>query len=251
MQQTNEAPVTGLILWVGRFSFLERLQRELFFAAKRLVDITIASIALLLLLPFFLILFILIPLDSPGSPIFRQKRISARRKLTALGEQWETYEFTCYKFRSMYQDCSAEIHQAFVKAFIAKDQDSMDKIQGESTNERKLVRDHRISRIGHVIRRTSIDEFPQLFNVLKGEMSIVGPRPAIAYEVELYEPWHRKRLQAKPGLTGWWQINGRGSAEFDEGVRQDIWYVEHQSPWFDTFIVLRTPGVILSGKGAK
>jgi lipopolysaccharide/colanic/teichoic acid biosynthesis glycosyltransferase len=101
-----------------------------------------------------------------------------------------------------------------------------------------------------MIRKTSIDELPQLWNVLKGDMSIVGPRPAIPYEVEMYEPHHYKRLEAKPGLTGWWQINGRGSAEFETGIKQDMWYVEHQCLWLDIKIILKTPKVVLFRKGA-
>lgn len=248
MEHTNQVPITSLILRTDRHSSADRLQREFLFASKRLLDIVIASSALILLLPWMVVLSVLISLDSPGSPIFRQKRVSARRKWVAGSEIWETYEFTCYKFRSMYKNCSAEIHRDFIKAFIENDQCGMNEIQGQNTQVRKLVNDHRISRIGRFIRKASIDEFPQLVNVLKGDMSIVGPRPAIPYEVEMYEPWHHKRLQAKPGLTGWWQIKGRGSAEFDEGIKQDIWYIEHQSLGLDLFIIVKTPSVLLKGK---
>ena len=229
----------------------QRLKREFYFYSKRALDVLIAVVALILLLPLLLLVAILIPLDSPGSPIFKQTRVSARRKRTARGELWEVCEFTCYKFRSMYKTSSSDIHRAFVTAFMHNDQAGMTDVQGEDTTVRKLVNDPRISRVGHFIRRTSIDELPQLWNVLKGDMSIVGPRPAIPYEVEMYAPWHQKRLRAKPGLTGWWQIKGRGIVEFDEGVKQDIWYVRHQSLALDLMIIVRTPGAVLTRKGAR
>ena len=235
----------------SRFWSIYRLEREFYFISKRVLDVLIASITLLLTLPLTLVMAVLIPMDSPGSPIFKQKRVSARRKRTPRGERWEIYEFTCYKFRSMYTTSKDDIHQAFITAFIKKDQAAMSDVQGEDTTVRKLVHDPRISRIGHIIRKTSIDELPQLWNVIKGDMSIVGPRPAIPYEVEMYAPWHYKRLWAKPGLTGWWQINGRGVAEFDEGIEQDVWYARHQSLWLDLKIILKTPKVVLTRKGAR
>lgn len=230
---------------------VSQLERDLYFFSKRVLDVLIASTALFFLVPLMLVFVILIPLDSPGSPVFKQTRVSAKRKRTKSSERWEVYEFTCYKFRSMYQVCNTDIHRAFITAFIQNDQAGMDDLQGKDTSVRKLVNDPRISRIGHFIRKTSIDELPQLLNVLKGDMSIVGPRPAIPYEVEMYEPWHYKRLRAKPGLTGWWQINGRGVAEFDEGVEQDVWYTRQQSFWLDLVIILRTPREVLLRKGAR
>ena len=229
---------------------IARRRRDVYFAAKRLVDVIIAGIALVALLPLLLIVAILVCLDSQGPAIFKQERVTAKRRGNSRGETWEVGMFTCYKFRSMYNGTKSDLHEAFIEAFIKNDTDGMVEVQGQKSHMCKLVNDPRISRIGHFIRKTSIDELPQLWNVLKGDMSIVGPRPAIPYEVEQYEPWHRARLQAKPGLTGWWQIKGRGSVEFDDGIRQDIWYVEHQSPVLDTLIVLKTPAAVLTRKGA-
>jgi lipopolysaccharide/colanic/teichoic acid biosynthesis glycosyltransferase len=113
-----------------------------------------------------------------------------------------------------------------------------------------LTEDPRVTRLGKFLRKSSIDELPQLWNVLRGDMSIVGPRPPIPYEVEMYKPWHRKRLMAKPGLTGLWQVTARSSADFDEMVRMDIWYIEHQSLWLDLRILLKTPLSVMSMEGA-
>ena len=114
----------------------------------------------------------------------------------------------------------------------------------------KLENDPRITRIGRVIRRLSLDELPQLVNVLRGEMSMVGPRPALPYEVEMYQEWHKRRLEALPGITGWWQVRGRNRVSFDEMVRMDIYYLDHSSLWLDIKILLLTPMAALSGKGA-
>ena len=126
----------------------------------------------------------------------------------------------------------------------------MDSIQGNGSSARKLVGDKRVTRIGKFLRRSSLDEFPQLWNVIKGDMSLVGPRPAISYETEIYENWHRKRLMVKPGVTGLWQVTSRSSAEFDEMVRMDIWYIEHRSFLLDLKILMKTPLAIFSAKGA-
>jgi lipopolysaccharide/colanic/teichoic acid biosynthesis glycosyltransferase len=225
-------------------------RRSWYYAIKRLLDIIVSTTALLLLVPVMLLIAVLVRLDTPGPAIFKQERVTAKRKASPIGETWEISIFTCYKFRSMYNDTTPELHRAFFKAFIESDQEEMAQLNGEDTDLCKLVNDPRISRIGRFIRRTSLDELPQLWNVLKGEMSIVGPRPAIAYEVEMYSSWHRRRLAAKPGLTGWWQIHGRGSADFDDSVRLDVWYVEHQSLWLDIVILLKTPYAVLSGRGA-
>jgi lipopolysaccharide/colanic/teichoic acid biosynthesis glycosyltransferase len=114
----------------------------------------------------------------------------------------------------------------------------------------KLSNDKRITRLGHILRRSSLDELPQFWNVLKGEMSIIGPRPAIPYEVEMYKRWYFHRFEAKPGLTGWWQVKARNSCDFDEMVRLDIEYVEHQSFWLDLKIMIMTPVVIILHRGA-
>jgi lipopolysaccharide/colanic/teichoic acid biosynthesis glycosyltransferase len=123
-------------------------------------------------------------------------------------------------------------------------------VQGEENSTRKLVNDPRITRIGKILRKTSLDELPQLVNILAGEMSWVGPRPAIIYELEEYQTWHFHRFSATPGLTGLWQITARCSADFDEMVKLDIDYIEQQSMWLDIKIIFKTPFVVLSCKGA-
>jgi lipopolysaccharide/colanic/teichoic acid biosynthesis glycosyltransferase len=127
----------------------------------------------------------------------------------------------------------------------------MSALQGESTQIRKLVNDPRVTRPGKLLRKLSLDELPQFWNVLRGDMSVVGPRPAIPYEVKMYKPWHRRRLDAQPGITGLQQIIARSTADFDQQVQLDIKYIEHQSIWQDIIIILKTPFVILSTKGAE
>ena len=150
----------------------------------------------------------------------------------------------------MYCGTSSELHQAFMRALITQDEARIVELQGGDCAERKLIHDPRVTRVGRFIRRTSLDELPQLWNVLKGELSLVGPRPPLPYEVEMYESWHWMRLCSQPGLTGWWQVTKRGTADFDDMVRLDLWYIDHQSLGTDLKILARTPVAVLSQKGA-
>jgi lipopolysaccharide/colanic/teichoic acid biosynthesis glycosyltransferase len=224
--------------------------RRLYFVAKRVFDICVASVCLGLLSPVLLIGGTLIWLESPGSPIFRQVRIGSRRRMTPDGDAWETVPFTFYKLRTMVSDADSTPHREYVQALIRKDQAGMEAAQNGATPTRKLVNDRRVTRLGRFLRRSSLDELPQLWNVLKGDMSLVGPRPPIPYEVEAYDLWHWKRLEALPGMTGLWQVEARSSVGFDEMVRLDIWYAEHQSLWMDLKILLKTPLAVLSMRGA-
>jgi lipopolysaccharide/colanic/teichoic acid biosynthesis glycosyltransferase len=147
-------------------------------------------------------------------------------------------------------DADSALHKAYVQALIRRDEIGMAAAQNGETPTRKLVNDRRVTRLGRFLRRSSLDELPQLWNVLKGDMSLVGPRPPIPYEVEAYELWHWKRLEAIPGMTGLWQVEARSSVGFDEMVRLDIWYAEHQSLWMDLKILLKTPFAVLSMRGA-
>jgi len=225
-------------------------QRWFYFACKRLLDILIAGSALILLAPLMLVIALLIKLDSPGPAIFKQKRVGSKRRADGQRESWEVNTFTLCKFRTMCKDADPKPHRAFVQAFIRNDHKGMAALQGEDIQTRKLVHDPRVTRLGRFLRRSSLDELPQLWNVLKGNMSAVGPRPAIQYEVDEYEPWHRQRLETKPGLTGLWQVTARSSADFDEMVRLDIQYIERRSFWLDLEILLKTPLVVLRGDGA-
>jgi lipopolysaccharide/colanic/teichoic acid biosynthesis glycosyltransferase len=155
--------------------------------------------------------------------------------------------FTMLKFRSMQEKAAPEIHQQFVTDFI--------KSGGQAKNDQgaffKIKSDPRITAIGHVLRKTSLDELPQLWNVLRGDMSLVGPRPPLQYELEQYRSWHWRRvLEAKPGMTGLWQVEGRSRTTFDEMVRLDLRYARTRSLWADVRILLATPRAVVTGKGA-
>jgi lipopolysaccharide/colanic/teichoic acid biosynthesis glycosyltransferase/CheY-like chemotaxis protein len=221
-----------------------------YFSVKRLLDILIAGAMLILLSPLMLLIALLIKLDSPGSIIFKQERVGSKPKKDDQGQPADFETFTFYKFRTMRRDASSDPHRAYLQAFIQNDHKHMDEVQGNGDQTRKLTDDPRVTRLGRFLRKSSMDELPQLWNVLRGDMSIVGPRPPIPYEVEMYQPWHHKRLMTKPGLTGLWQVTARSSADFDEMVRMDIWYYEHQSLWLDLRIMLKTPLSVLSMEGA-
>ncbi len=225
-------------------------RRNLYFTAKRTLDFSLAATALVLLLPFFLVLGVLIKLDTAGPAIFKQTRIGAKRRRDGDREFWKTIPFTFYKLRTMQNNADSTPHKDFVKALIRKDMAGMAVIQGDEKGTKKLVNDYRVTRFGRFLRKSSLDELPQLWNVIKGDMSLVGPRPPIPYEIEEYEPWHRRRFQAMQGITGFWQVEARSSVEFDDIVRLDIWYAEHQSLWMDLKLILKTPLSVLSLKGA-
>ncbi len=148
--------------------------------------------------------------------------------------------------------CNADpsLHRSYIKALINNDHESLAMMQGGDTQIRKLVNDHRVTRIGRFLRKSSIDEIPQFINVVKGEMSLVGPRPAIPYEVEMYKPWHYRRLETKPGITGLWQVTARSLVDFDEIINLDIQYIDQQSFWLDLKILMKTPKAVLFCKGA-
>ena len=206
---------------------------------KRGMDIVGSAFALVVAAPMFLLIAALIKATSKGPVFFRQQR---------LGQHGQP--FTFLKFRSMYVGNDASVHKEYVKQLIcgrAEPQES----NGNGGGVFKLTGDSRITRVGAFLRKTSLDELPQFLNVLKGEMSLVGPRPPIPYEVENYDVWHRRRLlEAKPGITGLWQVSGRSRVTFDEMVRLDLRYARACSPWMDIKILLRTPLAVVLGEGA-
>lgn len=205
---------------------------------KRYLDIAGAVTALLLLAPLMLAAATALMLSSSGPVIFRQSRLGR-----------SGIPFVLYKFRSMRNATDDKIHRDFVAGLIKGTADVA--ADQRSAPLYKLTTDPRITRVGRLLRKTSVDELPQLFNVLKGEMSLVGPRPAMAYEVENYQPWHRRRvLEMKPGLTGIWQVEGRSQVSFDDMVRMDLRYLRECSLAFDVRILLRTVWVVLTCKGA-
>jgi exopolysaccharide biosynthesis polyprenyl glycosylphosphotransferase len=205
---------------------------------KRTIDIVGSLCAFVLVSPLLILIAIAIKLTSKGPILFKQQR---------LGQYG--VRFTFLKFRSMYFQSDAKIHQDYVRQFISGKQD-----QGQVGNPSgvyKIKDDPRVTPVGRLLRKTSLDELPQFFNVLRGEMSLVGPRPPIPYEVEGYAIWHRRRfLEAKPGITGLWQVEGRSRTKFDEMVRLDLKYAKTWSPWLDIKILLRTPAAVLRGSGA-
>lgn len=206
---------------------------------KRAIDIAGATILLTIVSPLMLITALAVKLTSPGPVIFRQMRIGRWGK-----------PFPFYKFRSMRCDNDDTVHREYVKNLIQGRHDEIN--QGDADDPvYKLRSDSRITPVGRIIRRASIDELPQLFNVLKGEMSLVGPRPPIPYEIENYQPWHMRRLQeVRPGITGLWQVDGRSKTSFDEMVRLDLRYIRNWTLWLDIKILFKTVVVVIRCDGA-
>ena len=227
---------------------------ELYFIAKRVMDLVVVSLSLVFLLPLMAFMALLIKWDSPGPAIFRQERVTARRRVRNGQVVWEETPFTIYKFRTMRTDAKSTLHRQFIEAYIAGDDKRMADLQSAQQAEDakyKLVADPRVTRVGALLRRTSLDELPQLWNVLLGHMSLVGPRPPIPYEVELYQPHHHDRLRTISGLTGWWQVKGRSATSFEEMVRMDVEYIQQQSLWLDIKIIVMTVTAAMNGKGAR
>ncbi|MDI7275671.1 MAG: sugar transferase [Anaerolineae bacterium] len=217
MDDLNGIPLIGV---------REPLIRGRNLAFKRLLDVVFSSAALVVLAPFMGAIALLIRLDSPGPVIYKQTRVGRGGR-----------HFTCFKFRTMFVGAEQSLPQ------LADRNEAKGPLF-------KIRDDPRRTRVGKLLRRGSIDELPNFWNVLKGDMSIVGPRPALPHEVEQYQPWQRRRLEAAPGITGLWQVNGRSEMDFDEGVLLDIYYVENWSPLLDLKIMLKTVPAILLGRGA-
>jgi exopolysaccharide biosynthesis polyprenyl glycosylphosphotransferase len=205
---------------------------------KRAMDIVGSAAALVLFSPLFLLLAAVVKLTSKGPIFFKQER---------LGQFGKT--FACLKFRSMHANNDREIHREFMKGVISGSYNG--NTPGESAPVYKMTDDPRITRIGRLLRRASLDELPQFINVLVGDMSLVGPRPPLAYEYEEYDIWHRGRiLEIKPGITGLWQVNGRSRVRFDDMVRLDLQYARGWSLWLDVQILMQTPRAVVLGDGA-
>jgi exopolysaccharide biosynthesis polyprenyl glycosylphosphotransferase len=205
---------------------------------KRGMDILGSALLMLVLAPVLAAIALAIKLTSKGPVIFRQER---------LGQFGNTFE--CLKFRTMFTDNDPKIHREYVRSFIAG---KVQEIGSESgAVAYKIKNDPRVTPLGRFLRRTSLDEFPQFWNVLRGEMSLVGPRPPLRYEFEAYDFWHRRRvLEVKPGVTGLWQVAGRSRTSFDDMVRMDLRYSQRWSLWLDLKILLATPLAVFTGHGA-
>jgi exopolysaccharide biosynthesis polyprenyl glycosylphosphotransferase len=206
---------------------------------KRVLDVFGSLFAVVLLSPLFLVITIAVKATSRGPVLFRQQRVGRYGR-----------RFTFLKFRSMYVSNDETIHREYVKRLITNNA-AADANTGNRQPVFKIANDPRVTPIGRILRRTSLDELPQLFNVLHGEMSLVGPRPPIPYEYACYNTWHRRRLlTVKPGITGLWQVRGRSRVSFDDMVRLDLKYADTWSVWLDLKILLLTPAAVMSGDGA-
>jgi lipopolysaccharide/colanic/teichoic acid biosynthesis glycosyltransferase len=202
-------------------------------AMKRGLDIICSGILILLFSPAFIIIALLVRCTSTGPVFFRQARIGLGGK-----------RFTFYKFRSMRVDSDSSVHEEYIKKLIQGGSGN----GGGKNGVYKIINDPRVTRIGKFIRKTSLDEIPQFFNVLKGDMSLVGPRPPIPYEIENYKTWHKRRvLEVKPGITGFWQVAGRSTTTFDTMVRMDLQYAVRWSLWWDVKLMFQTPLAVFKG----
>jgi exopolysaccharide biosynthesis polyprenyl glycosylphosphotransferase len=208
-----------------------RIDRNFNIHYKRVFDLITTSFGLLLLSPFFLLIGILIKLSSKGPIFYSQKRI---------GKNGKPFKF--YKFRSMKTDISDEKN---------REEEMINFIKNGDESSDKIINNSRVTRIGKFIRKTSLDELPQLFNVIKGDMSLVGPRPCLKYEYDNYEEWQRKRLEVLPGCTGVWQVFGRSQVSFKNSVILDLYYISNMSPWLDLQLILQTIPVMVLSRGGK
>jgi lipopolysaccharide/colanic/teichoic acid biosynthesis glycosyltransferase len=213
--------------------------RRTLLLVKRAVDIFFASLMLITLAPLFAVISLAIKASSKGPVLFRQQRVG-----------WYGKPFTFLKFRSMYDNNDDRVHREYVTKLIANE--SKRQLAKKSGHQAyKLKNDRRVTAVGRILRKSSMDELPQLINVLIGDMSLVGPRPPLPYEVEVYQTWHRRRvMEVKPGITGLWQVTGRSRMRFDEMVRLDLRYATQWSPWLDLKILMLTPLAVLKGDGA-
>jgi lipopolysaccharide/colanic/teichoic acid biosynthesis glycosyltransferase len=211
-------------------------QRVMLSVAYRTFDVLLASAALIVCLPLMLLTCIAIRLEGDGPAIFRQRRLGRGKR-----------EFTVHKFRTMRPEADPEIHREYVQMLIGGVENTQKSDDGRDLY--KLAADDRVTRVGRLLRKTSLDELPQLFDVLRGHMSLVGPRPVIPYEAELYPPSFDRRFELKPGLTGLWQVNGRNERTYREMIAFDVEWVERHSLRLYLTILARTPGVLLLRRG--
>ena len=216
-----------------------RTKRRIYPLIKRLFDFVVSLISLILLTPLLILIAIVIRLDSPGPSIFRQTRIGKGNK-----------PFTCYKFRTMTDDADQTVYEQFIKDVMHRDPSSGNDSKDVPFRLKTGWNDPRITRVGRFLRVASLDELPQLFNVLKGEMSLVGPRPDMPLSVEGYTKDERRRLEVLPGITGLWQTSGRADLTVRQMFELDARYVDQQSLWLDLKIFLKTIPVVISRKGA-
>lgn len=245
------APGISVVLTGDAVALEDPRPAKVYFITKRLLDVVLAGSALLISLPALLLIAIAIKLDSPGPVIFRQERLKGRRRRKGDGYWWMVEPFTFYKLRTMTAAADSGLHLSYISAFMDGDENRMRSFMpGSGNGSYKLTGDPRVTRVGRILRKLSLDELPQLWNVLKGDMSLVGPRPHLAYEVSMYEGNQLLRLASQPGITGLSQVRARALAPFERMVDYDIEYVEERSLMLDLRIIARTIPVVLSGRGA-
>ncbi|HET8925069.1 MAG TPA: sugar transferase [Candidatus Acidoferrum sp.] len=214
-------------------------KKRLPLAVKRVIDAAGSAALLIILSPLLAVIAVAIKLTSKGPIVFQQERLGQ------FGSR-----FKCLKFRTMHTNNDPKVHQEYIRGFIAGRPDSKDDKLGKPAVY-KIKNDPRVTPLGRLLRKTSLDELPQFWNVLRGEMSLVGPRPSLPYEFAIYDIWHRRRvLEVKPGVTGLWQVSGRSRTCFDDMVRLDLRYSQSWSLWLDLRILIATPGAVISGEGA-
>ena len=218
---------------------VREVEHKCSYRGKRTLDLILGVAILIIAAPLMLVIAAAIKLTSRGPVLYKQTRVGRNER-----------PFVFYKFRTMYEGVDHEVHRRYAESFIRNE---LAEQAGDSERNGaifKLAGDERITSVGHFLRRSSLDELAQIFNVLKGDMSLVGPRPALPYELPAYQEWHKQRLAAIPGMTGLWQVRGRCRVPFDEMVRMDLEYVATQSLWLDLKILLLTAPAVISGEGA-
>lgn len=225
------------ISWVQRHSRVRRV--SLYDGVKRALDILISSFVLVLLMPLWLLFALIIKCTSRGPVLFRN---------TVVGQYGKP--FTYYKFRTMVHNGSDAAHRKFLEKFVRGEEESQIAASPEGKKVYKLINDPRVTPFGRFLRKSSLDEIPQMINVLRGEMSLVGPRPPVLYEYEFYGEWEKQRLAVKPGITGLYQVTARSQVPFQEMVRIDLDYIQRRSLRLDLWIILKTLVVMVRGDGA-
>jgi lipopolysaccharide/colanic/teichoic acid biosynthesis glycosyltransferase len=223
-----------------------------YLVTKRVLDVVLSGALLMLVSPVLLLVAVAIKLDDPGPAVFAQERVRGRRVRKDGASTWVLQPFTIYKFRTMRTDADPSVHRDYMKAYLAGDEERLSALrpgrrEGDSY---RPADDPRVTRVGAILRRLSLDELPQLWNVLRGDMSLVGPRPPLPYEVEMYQGHYLQRLASRPGITGWAQVRGRTTIGMEQTVRLDLEYIARQSIWLDLKILLLTIPVVLMQRGA-
>jgi lipopolysaccharide/colanic/teichoic acid biosynthesis glycosyltransferase len=245
MVPAQSNPAVGILPDLHGVEGFNAASRTLYPIAKRTTDLVLAAVLLVILAPLLVIIAVAVKLDSRGPILFSQERVGTRWVRRDGMTRWRLELFKVYKFRSMIADADSGVHERHVAAMANRPAKS-----GPSTRSIKLEGDERITRVGRYLRLTSIDELPQLINVLRGEMSFVGPRPVPLYELARYRPEHMRRFTVLPGISGLWQVRGRCALSFWEMVSCDLEYADKQSFWTDLKIMVRTIPAVVSTRGA-